>query len=136
MSKFKPEEAIEAAVRYLSAQLKALDDFFEEIQKGKKGSRAAAVFPLLVGISTAGKATLILTEARLATELFVIARCLLERTVNYAYLMVADEKEIRTFIDHGIQKGYRATSKKKATFNKLGHDYKIQDPNDQRCSGD
>lgn len=128
MSKFKSEEAIAAAVTYLTGQLSVLDDFVEEIQKGEKGGRASAVFPLLVGMSTAGKATLILTEAKLATEFFVIARCLLERTVNYAYLMAADKKEIRSFIDHGIQKGYRATSKKKATFNKLGHRYKIQEP--------
>lgn len=129
MSKFEAKEAVEAASKYLSGQLKVLEDFIEEIQKGKKGSRAGAVFPLMLGIVTAGKATLILTEARLATELFVVARCLLERTVNFAYLMVADEKEIKAFIDHGIQRGYRAISKKKTTFNKLGHDYKTQTPN-------
>jgi hypothetical protein len=129
MSKFEAKEAIESAVKYLFGQLNVLEDFLKEVTKEKKRSRAAAVFPLLVGISTAGKAILILTEARLATEVFVIARCLLERTVNYAYLMVADEREIKAFVDHGLQKGYLATSKKKATFNKLGHDYKIQPPN-------
>ena len=129
MAKFKGKEGIDAAVKYFSAQLHVMEEFIEHINDPKEMERAGAIFPLLMGIVTAGKATITLTKEKYATEAFVLARCFLERTVNYCYLMVADEKEVKAFIDHGLQKGYRATSAKKRTFNSLGHEFKIHEPN-------
>jgi hypothetical protein len=128
-TKFRTKESIDASATYFLNQLRVLEQFVEQVSDPKEIGKAGEIFPLLIGIVTSGKATVALTREKYATEVFVLARCFLERTINFCYLMISDKKEVKDFIDHGLQKGYRATSAKKITFNLFGHKFKIQEPN-------
>lgn len=56
-----------------------------------------------------------LADQKLVSEVFVLFRTYLERSLNLCYLIICDRAELQNYIDYSLQKGYRATLSKAKT---------------------
>lgn len=130
--KYDSEETLNVALDFFNSQISLAENLnnFIHVHDKINSDRLSDLFPLLVGIVTAGKSIILVTNGRLATEAFILSRAFLERSINFCYLMSCNDKELQDFIDYALQKGFRATNAKKKTATYLGLKYKISEPNE------
>lgn len=82
-------------------------------------TRLGSLYLLLFSMTYTGAAISILagrmqTEECLINECYMLARSLLERIINYLYLLYCDEKEYERFLQYEKQKSFRVLNR---TFN-------------------
>lgn len=88
---------------------------FEELGHLNK-TRLGSLYLLLLSMTYTGAAISILAgrmqaEECLINECYMLARSLLERIINYLYLLYCDEKEYERFLQYTKQKGVRVLNR-------------------------
>jgi hypothetical protein len=73
--------------------------------------RILALYHLLMSIYITGNAINLLAINNFLGESYMLARSLLEKLINYMYLLVCDEKEYKRYLAYTKQKGYRVLSR-------------------------
>jgi hypothetical protein len=69
--------------------------------------RILSLYHLLMSIYITGNAINLLAINNFLGESYMLARSLLEKLINYMYLLVCDEKEYKKYLAYTKQKGYR-----------------------------
>lgn len=96
---------LESLYKYQFEKLGHLDD-----------TRLGSLYLLLFSMTYTGSAISILAgrmqaEGCLITECYMLARSLIERIINYLYLLYCDEKEYKKFLQYTKQKGVRVLNR-------------------------
>jgi hypothetical protein len=73
--------------------------------------RIVSLYHLLMSIYITGNAINLLAINNFLSESYMLARALLEKLINYMYLLVCEEKEYKKYLTYTKQKGYRVLNK-------------------------
>lgn len=79
---------------------------FDEWEK-IAGKRIQSLYHLLMSIYITGNAINLLGVNNFLSESYMLARALLEKLINYMYLLVCEEEEYQKYLNYTKQKGYR-----------------------------
>lgn len=71
------------------------------------GKRIQSLYHLLMSIYITGNAINLLAVNNFLSESYMLARALLEKLINYMYLIVCEEEEYQKYLNYTKQKGYR-----------------------------
>ncbi len=71
------------------------------------GKRIQSLYHLLMSIYITGNAINLLAVNNFLGESYMLARALLEKLINYMYLIVCEEEEYQKYLNYTKQKGYR-----------------------------
>lgn len=103
----------ESTVRFLDfydKQLSLLEELyqyqFHELDH-LPDRRVASLYPLLFSMHSTGLSVRLLAMHRYLNECFMLSRALLERLINYVYLLFCDEKDYSSYLAYTKQKGFR-----------------------------
>lgn len=86
---------------------KDLFEFQRDEWENISNPRILSLYHLLVSIYITGHAIHLLATNNFLGESYMLARSLLEKLINYMYLLVCDEKEYKRYLAYTKQKGYR-----------------------------
>ncbi len=79
---------------------------FDEWEK-IANQRIQSLYHLLMSIYIAGNAINLLALNNFLSESYMLARALLEKLINYMYVLVCEEDEYQKYLNYTKQKGYR-----------------------------
>jgi len=91
---------LERLYQYQFTDLKHLD-----------GTRLGNLYPLLFSIWHTGTSVSLLAMHQHINECYILGRSVLERMVNYTYLIFCDEAEYSRYLAYTKQKGYRVLNR-------------------------
>ena len=77
-----------------------------------KNKRVVKLYPLYISIINDLKSMVILLNEKLVNQSYIICRTLLERTINYCYLLFSSDDEYNSYVDYCANKAGRSLSKK------------------------
>jgi hypothetical protein len=96
--------------KYYVKQVLLIKDSYE-YQFNEWGSisseRIQSLYHLLMSIYITGNAINLLAVNNFLSESYMLARALLEKLINYMYVLVCDEDEYQKYLNYTKQKGYR-----------------------------
>jgi hypothetical protein len=119
----------ESMLEYFEKQVSVLKELDILVENGKR-FRLTEIHPLLFVLVHAAESMIELVKKQYATEVVVITRSFLERSINLCYLLLCDEDDFTNYIEYSLQKAYRATCKKVDTLSLLGIDLAIKEPSE------
>ena len=73
--------------------------------------RVSSLYHLLLSIYLTGSAINLLALNNYLGESYMLARALLEKLINYMYLLVCEEREYKKYLNYTKQKGYRVLNR-------------------------
>jgi hypothetical protein len=85
---------------------------FAEILPISSNERIIKLYPLYISILNDLKSMVLLLNEKLVNQSYIICRALLERSINYCYLLFASEDEYTSYVDYCANKAGRSLSKK------------------------
>ncbi len=83
---------------------------YDELEK-IDNPRIVSLYHLLMSIYITGNAINLLAINNFLSESYMLARALLEKLINYMYLLVCEEKEYKKYLTYTKQKGYRVLNR-------------------------
>lgn len=107
---FGSEEITRHFFNFFSSQLALLEKLYQYQfidLKHLDSTRLGNLYPLLFSIWHIGTSISLLSMHLHVSESYILARALLERIINYTYLLSCDEEEYLRYVEYTKQKGYR-----------------------------
>jgi hypothetical protein len=104
------DRAYKGVQKYYVHQVLLTKDLFEcqaDEWESIGNPRILSLYHLLVSIYITDHAIHLLATNNFLGESYMLARSLLEKLINYMYLLVCDEKEYEKYLAYTKQKGYR-----------------------------
>ena len=121
---------LECVSEYLRKQMDLFVEVSDLVAEKEKDKKINGLFPLMFIINHTARSMLILSKTPYATEIFILARAFVERSVNLCYLILSDSQEFKKFIDYSLQRGFRAACSKSETAKLIGVKTKEKIPNE------
>lgn len=117
--KFSSDENREEIHKFFGKQLQLLEDLYKyqfDHLTHLDDTRLGSLYLLLFSMTYTGAAISILAgrmqnEESLINECYMLSRSLLERMINYLYLLYCDETEYKRFLQYTKQKGFRVLNR-------------------------
>lgn len=110
IAKWGTQEFTARLFRYYMKQCELIQELYKfqyESSKKNKNERVESLYLLLFSMHDTASAIGILAANQKINESYMLARALLERIINYIYLLFCDEEDYKAYLAYTKQKGYR-----------------------------
>ena len=112
--KWGTQEFTNSLFQYYSKQSDLLEELYKyqfEVLKKEPNERVDSLYLLLFSMHDTAQSVSMLAMNQKINESYMLARALLERIVNYIFLLYCDEEDYKRYLLYTKQKSYRNLKK-------------------------
>ena len=107
MAEFGSDEFTGTLFDFYIKQVNLLEELYKNLDFYNATGRTSGLYLLFFSLHLTGLSIAHLAKGKFLNESFMLARSLIEKIINYLYLLYCDEEEYRNYLAHSKQKQFR-----------------------------